>query len=432
MEQEKRVCYDCGCEIEDREGVQIGGEWFCKNCADEWTECANCGELIRIEDAHTTPDGDYYCDSCADDYLYYCDRCGDVVWADDIIQVARDSYSRRRGDVEYCCRDCAERIATQCKNCGEWYTDGVTETRDGARCEDCLEDYCYCEECGEYVHYDDYDSEAEMCCRCAEESGYNGLIKGYHDRPSLHYYGEQPKQWRGIWRGIGVELEIDRDDHDSEAEADCAAQIKEIAGDHVYFNRDGSLDNGFEIITQPHTEAAFWAMGWDRILQTCLDNDYRSHDAGTCGLHLHISREMFGANEKRQGIAISKLIRFYDLYFADILKISRRTAEQADRWAAAYNTRDRKEAEHFGKIKGATGRYFAVNNTNRATVEIRITRGTLNYNTFRACIDFMMTVAKNSRRIAWANISNVAEWLKGIKPETADYVRARGAFAEVM
>lgn len=431
MEHEERICADCGCIIEDGKGVEINGEWYCDDCAEEWVECANCGEWVRRDDAHITPDGDYYCDDCADEYLAYCEHCGEVMWLDDAIAVADSPYERRRGNVEYYCRDCAERYATQCENCGEWYTDGMTYTRDGYMCEDCMDDYCYCEQCDEYVNYDEYDSDAEMCCRCAEENECR-LITGYHVRPRLEYFGECRKQWRGVWRGIGIELEIDRTDRDSDAESECAAAIKEIAGDHLYFNRDGSLDNGFEIITQPHTEEAFWEIEWEQILQTCLDYGYRSHDAGTCGLHLHISREMFGTNETRQGVAISKLIRFYDLYFGDILKISRRTAEQADKWAAAYNTANRKGAEYYGKSKYNAGRYYAVNNTNRATVEIRITRGTLNHDTFCACIDFMLTAARNSRRISWDNIENAAEWLKGIKPATAEYIKGRGAFVGVL
>lgn len=429
MEQEK-ICADCGCVIEG-EAVEINGELYCPDCAADYVQCANCGEWIRRDDAHETPDGELYCEDCFYDSCGYCDYCGEVCWLDDMIQVARNVYDRRRGEVEYYCAECAENHATQCGDCGEYYTDNITETRDGYRCENCLDEYYYCEQCGEYVHYDEWDGEADMCCRCADECGCH-LITAYHAAPSLEYYGECRKQWRGVWRGIGVELEIDRESEDRESETETAENIKDIAGDHVYFNRDGSLDYGFEIITQPHTEEEFWRIDWQAILNACRDGGYTSHDAATCGLHLHISREMFGTNENLQGIAISKLIRFYDVYFADILKISRRTESQANQWAAAYNTHCRKDAETYGKKKNNAGRYHAINNTNRRTVEIRITRGTLNYKTFAACIDFMLTVAKNSRRIAWKNVANVAEWLKGLKPDTIEYIKARGAFLEVL
>lgn len=424
----KKVCPDCGCVIEG-DGVELNGEYYCEDCAADYVRCANCGEYVREDDA-TYCNGEYYCDACVDDCLAWCEHCGEYHPADEVEEV-RTGY--RRGNTEYWCEYCRERDAYQCENCGGWFSDGCDGSinHNVVVCPDCAEDYYYCENCDCYVYYDDYDSEAGMCCSCAAENG-GGLIRQYHNNPPIEYIGQCRKQWRGVWRGIGVELEIDRDSEDREEERSTVERLTSIAGDAIYFERDGSLENGFEIITQPHTEEAFYAMPWAEILEACREGGYSSHDAGTCGLHLHISREMFGTNEERQGVAISKLIRFYDLYFADVLKISRRTAEQANRWAASYNTDNRKQAEHYGKTKNNAGRYYAINNTNRRTLEIRLTRGTLNLNSFMACIDFMLTVAKNSRRIAWKNVADAGQWLRGLKPATVEYIKNKQAFEGVI
>lgn len=427
MNKREKVCDECGCVIEG-EVVEIDGREMCEDCAADWVQCASCGEWIKRDDAYEGADGKLYCESCFYDNFTYCERCGAVEYIDDIIAVADNPYQRRRGNIAYYCRRCAEERAYQCEGCGEWYFT-TTTTRDGEMCEDCLSDYYYCDECGDYVTADDYDSEAGMCTRCAEERGDGGAYIGrYHERPSLEYFGKCHPAWRGVWRGVGVELEIDRHYNDHEAEANCVERLNEIGGDHIYFNRDGSLENGFEIITQPHTVEALYAMPWREILSACKDCGYLSHDAETCGLHLHISREFFGTNEQRQGVAVSKLIRFYDNFYNEILKVSRRTEEQAAHWAARYGTKTRKDAEQFGKKKTYAGRYYAVNNTNSRTVEIRIMRGTLNYNTFLACIDFMITTARNARRVRWDRVNSAAEWLRGIRPETADYLNRLGAF----
>lgn len=401
----------------------------------EYRRCHDCGEWFSYDDTYDCPDGEVYCADCAERYFYQCERCGEWITEDDLVCVAESPRQRRRGDVEYYCRDCAEYYDyAPCADCGEWYSaDNMYSTRDGdVICEDCADDWYYCEECDNYVSYDEWDSENECCNECARNKG-SALIRSYHSRPLLRYIGNQKKQWRGIWRGLGIELEIDRHDHDSTAEIDCAEALMATAdNDSIYFNRDGSLSNGFEIITQPHTEEAFWAMPWERLLDICKENGYQSHDIGTCGLHVHISREMFGTDEKKQGVAISKLIRFYDLFYGEILKISRRTESQAERWAGRYGADDRKTAEHYGKNKGCTSRYYAVNNTNRTTVEIRIMRGTLNYTTFCACIKFVLLTAKNSRRIPWAKVGNAAMWLKGIDDDTAAYLRKVGAFSGVI
>ena len=429
MEKEKFYCADCGCLIDEGNEIEINGNYYCADCIDaNWRRCDRCGEWVRADET-VLCDGDELCQSCADDCVMWCEHCEEYHYSDGFRRVyPADEYHHR--NYEMWCGACVESDAVECYDCGEYFNGDLTAVRGGRElCQRCLDDYYYCEQCGEYVHYDEWDSDEDMCCDCAGE--FTG-VKAYHDAPPIKYIGGCRRAWRGIWRGIGIELEIDRDDIDKDSERDTVQSLKEIAGDALYFERDGSLDHGFEIITQPHTEDAFWLIDWQAILNTCRENGYTSHDAGTCGLHLHLSREIFGANRARQGVAISKLICFYDYFYNDILKVSRRTEREADRWAAKYDIKCRKDAEIIGKGKYNRGRYFAVNNSNHNTVEIRITRGTLNYNTFAACIDFMITVAKNSRRIPWRNVRNAREWLKGLQPATVEYLKKRCAFAEVV
>jgi len=137
---------------------------------------------------------------------------------------------------------------------------------------------------------------------------------------------------------------------------------------------------------------------------------------------------MFGTDEKHQANGISKLIKFFETYWDEILKVSRRTQQQADDYARKYDVVNISDVKKLGKSKNA-GRYYAVNNTNRDTVEIRIMRGTLNVKSFLACIDFCVTVVRNSRTITWNDITDIPKWLKGIKPETKEYIRCRNAFA---
>ena len=77
---------------------------------------------------------------------------------------------------------------------------------------------------------------------------------------------------------------------------------------------------------------------------------------------------------------------------------------------------------------GRCNRYRAINVTNRNTVEIRITRGTLKYSTFMACIDFMVTLVRNCATIDYKELTDPRAWLKGIKPTTVDYLNEVGAF----
>lgn len=420
-------CQICGEFHAEDVMTEINGEWYCLDCleeSDEWHQCHECSDWVHFTDSMFCADDDeWYCEDCADGKLTYCEYCEEYYFSDNTVHIVdRD---------EYWCIDCAERNATKCEDCGDWFArDGHYVRGMGYVCNDCYErgDYFYCDECGDIVRGDEWDFDEECCCRCAE-SMRSREIRDYHCPPELKWYGEPNPSWRGRMRGIGVEVEIDRNGRDRDAEEGLLGKLEDLCpNDEIYFEYDGSLDNGFEIITQPHTIKAFYEMPWKEILQACVDYGYSAHEVGTCGLHMHISREFFGNTEEVQNIAIAKLIQFYELYWGDCLKVSRRTEEQARHWAHRYGIIDR---EYLETKHHEYGHYMAVNTGGRDTVELRLTRGTLKYESFMACIDFMLTVCKNSRTIGWSKTTDAARWLKGIKRSTLAYIIERGAFDAV-
>lgn len=433
------ACSHCGRVVRAEDAyLDDSGKVYCEECAEDAlgvVRCADCGGWIDSETAFEY-DGKYYCEDCESEDFFECDYCGSIEPVADRLAV----YDERGREMHYCSY-CAGEHAFRCADCGDLcdengsaYVDGV-----GRVCGYCLEngDYYYCAECGNTYCGEDWDDDEGMCVHCAGTSEH---IKGYHNAPSTRYFGKIPKQWRDLWRGIGIELEIDRNEHvNGRVEDELCEEIIDALGvacpagcgsehERVFFERDGSLENGFEIITQPHTVDEFFSLDWGRVLDACKRHGYKSHDIGTCGLHVHLSRAMFGATQAKQGVAIGKLIRFFDSYYPEMLKIARRTEEQANRWAGRYYTKNRKEATDYGTKKLRTGRYFAVNNTNYATVEIRIMRGTLNLASFLACIDVCVTLARNSRRVSWKNACDPEQWFEGARPATIEYIKSRGAF----
>ena len=96
------------------------------------------------------------------------------------------------------------------------------------------------------------------------------------------------------------------------------------------------MKHGFEIITQPHTIEAFKKIEWQKILDACKNYGYSAHNIGTCGLHLHFSREMFGSDAEKQANSIAKLLYFFEHNHDNLLKASRRNAHELDRWARRY------------------------------------------------------------------------------------------------
>lgn len=349
--------------------------------------CAECGAAIDCE-GYTNDRGETICESCFDERYYVCESCDEVVARDDLISID--------GGREYVCQMCAEFYYYQCDHCGEY----VSSRRLWANgnmtiCVRCADDYCICHDCDDVVHagYAQYIGGYYYCGDCA--LSHRSIIHDYNYKPSPVFYGELSDTVRGYY---GVELEID----DGEDREEAARYIQDVGGDHIYLKHDGSLSSdGFEIVTHPATlDYHMHNMPWREIIQAARDYDYTSHDAGTCGLHIHASRSLFGVTSTEQDLNIAKIILLIDFYWEQyIVPFSRRNYNQLNDWAKKPNACILPSDTEYDVIRkakstGENDRYKAVNLRNRHTVEFRFFRGTLRRDTIIASIQFIDTLIK--------------------------------------
>ena len=135
------------------------------------------------------------------------------------------------------------------------------------------------------------------CERCFDE--FEDEIEEYGYKPTPIFYGQGK-------RYFGVELEVDEGGKDN----DNAATLKSIANVHeenIYIKSDGSLEDGFEIVSHPMTlEYHAEEMNWKELLREAVSMGYRSHQTSTCGLHVHVNRNAFGDNQAEQEDVISE------------------------------------------------------------------------------------------------------------------------------
>ena len=135
-------------------------------------------------------------------------------------------------------------------------------------------------------------------------------------------------------------MEIDGAGEDNE-NASTLLNIANRKHSLAYCKHDGSLDDGFEIVTHPMSlEYQLHEMPWDEVLREAIAQGYLSHQAGTCGLHVHVSRKAFGDTYDAQDSAIARVLFFVECHWRELLRFSRRTQRQMDQWAARYGYRD--------------------------------------------------------------------------------------------
>ena len=303
-------------------------------------------------------------------------------------------------------------------------------------------DRYYCNRCGCYIEdEDDYYDDEEECRWCYEEE--NHVIEGYsesHENEPI-FFGDYEDEDSFV--GLGFELEVDCDSSTSRHNEETASNLCSESGleeDEMRFAHDGSLSYGFECISQPHTVKDFWSKQgkWQKMLKYLSSKGYKSHDPGTCGLHVHVSRGMFGSSKEQQDKAIAKVYTFFDDNWDDIVKISRRRSfsychknELYENDLCDIHEGKKTKFECWKKkSKFEGGHGVALNNSNNATFEYRLGRGTLNSWSFFSWIDFVLTLTKNAKRITVGKVetNDIVSWLGGISESTAKYIYKRGAF----
>ena len=349
--------------------------------------CDICGCVIEENDCYTEFDGKIFCENCADDELTRCDDCGELMY--------RDNATYLNDYDQYICEDCVDRNYYTCECCGELvhHYDSYS-SEDGYICRYCADNYYYrCDNCGDLIHQDnviyDEDSDSDYCRACWNENK-NRAIHNYGYKPEPIFYNTN-----GLAEiddmFIGIELEVDKGGHDN----NNAQEILDVANaenEHIYIKHDGSLNDGFEIVSHPCTlEYHTNNLQWRNIMTKALELNYRSHDTDTCGLHIHISRSALGSNFERQEENIAKIIYFVEQNWNAIMKFTRRNEDRLNRWASRYGIEPTIN-ETYEKAKRDYDRYKCVNLQNSNTIEFRMFRGTLKYSTFIATLQFVKSM----------------------------------------
>lgn len=318
--------------------------------------CFECHEPVAEDDLLATSNGDGVCRDC----LRSCERCD---WygtdSDDWHDVQGEQY----------CQDCYENHTFWCERCEESYDNNHDYCRvDGdIWCESCASNAAYwCESCEEY-------RRGDSCDACEDDDP--ALLHNYSFKPNPIFHGD-PKS--NLYMGFELEMElnnINSSDYREAIEESRALQDSNIC----YLKSDASIRGvGFELVTHPHTLAAYDRQTalWDYIERLRVEYGARSWDTESCGLHVHVSRAAFksGAHTHRflsliyknpkemmrlAGRKNSRYAQFSDVYKPDEWGIPR------------FNLRDK---IHSGRN---TERYSAVNTNNDYTLELRFFRGNM-------------------------------------------------------
>lgn len=227
-----------------------------------------------------------------------CSHCGQVLAHEQLIPF----------QDELLCPACLDEQTTVCSCCGERiYKTDNSGTDTIPLCEDCYDNhYERCTHCGALIHRRDtyYRGDDPYCYDCYHTLPAQG-INDYYFKPEPIFYGTGK-------RYFGVELEVD-EGGESDSNAERVLDIANSGRELIYCKHDGSLNDGFEIVTHPMTlDFHENNMPWAEIMEEAKKMGYLSHQADTCGLHVHVNRTTFGNTENEQEAAIARVLYFFE------------------------------------------------------------------------------------------------------------------------
>ena len=353
-----------------------------------------------------------------EEQTYTCSECGAVVNEENLHTFGEHML----------CDECLERLTVTCDNCGRriWRTDAECDSYT-ALCSHCYEyHYTSCEHCGRLIECDsanyDEDDDFPYCDECYREL-QESAIKPYNYKPEPTFYGSGDLFY-------GIELEVDKGGEQSDY-AETILNIANKDNNYLYAKHDGSIDDGFELVSHPMTlEYHTNTMNWSDVMEMALSLGYRSHQTYTCGLHIHVNRNAFGKDYDTQEDAISRIVHFVEMHWNELLKFSRRTEANMNRWASRYGIANTAKDTYKNAKAKHCGRYVAVNLENYATIEFRLFRGTLKYKTFLATLQLVdeicnLAIKLSDKELESMSWSDFVGQIDSDKSELIEYLKAK-------
>jgi hypothetical protein len=294
--------------------------------------------------------------------------------------ISDSNVNHRHGWVDFMDRHFSGCYFT-CHDCDNVFSDDDAHNAydDYSVCGSCVENFRYSERHGFYVRDDDDDySENENIREYHTSSDCLGHIPSKYDFRT-------PRVLLGLELEMEIKGEYSRDERAGVLLEGLGSFEKNF--DYALCENDGSLNHGFELVTaytglDVHAEQlAFFKSGLRGAI---------SHDSDNCGLHVHICKAdmstLHGAkmilfiNDPANHKLIKAIARRDSSGFAKFKN------KQLDKdWLKSAMTCESKRSQ----LRNLNhDRYEALNFKNDKTVEFRLFKGSLVFETIMSCLEF--------------------------------------------
>lgn len=336
------------------------------------------------------------CGRCTTSYGEYSSRAA-------MGGLSTDNFEKYLGEIV--CTKCATEVMEEyrgqtwfwCDECSGYELEADSRTFDGTRmCDNCYSNGVNtCDECSEdYWHSSDHDCDEDIS---------SSLIHDYSYRPRPHFFGEASYHF-------GFELEVESEGNSRKI---GASYVVDRLSPRVYLKNDGSLNEGFEIVSHPHTlDELQNKFDWETLIGL-RKQGFRSWNTSTCGLHVHVSRTAFGEVHDRSDINRTQA---HELRFIKLIYDNQRQIERlAGRTSSYAKFNDKGSLAKRVKYNHQDDRYEAVNSQNEKTLEVRVFRGSLKPERVLSAVELVHASVEYTRGLKVNGNNNALKWINFVR-----------------
>ena len=325
--------------------------------------CSDCGKkMLNSSNVVKTENGTKYCHECVERLnIGTCKICGKIHKRKQI-EMTQDTLLKgyKLGDKIDICNDC----------CNTYYN--------------------YCEDCSNLIR-----KPKTRCYKCE-----SSLILNYSTKPEPMFKTMRNENTK-LYFGWEWEVEVKGNPRD-------VSYIANTKGRGLmYCKHDSSINNGVEIVTHPMTYNFFKSRSkfFRELFSDIKKAGGHSYDMENTGVHIHISRA--GFKNEEHIINFTKCIYQKDYSEFIALRKGNHYAHYHD-----FSTPCIKR-----QLINPGDRYRAVNFCNRNTIEVRIYKGTINYDSLLMYIQHLMCCIKYAETMKVNGKFHMKDFIKFIESQ---------------
>lgn len=254
------------------------------------------------------------------------------------------------------------------------------------------------------------------------ERGYFRSFVSSRSKTYIHQFNYVPKYIKHFMPGesedttllLGAEIEVGGNnnissDNDKNSTVKKCIQIMNGSDSDeenlIYSTHDSTVQIEFD--TMPCSlEFHKNKMNYREMFEYLDKEGYKGHDCKTAGLHIHANRNYLGKSRISQELVISKILYILEKFNDEICVIARRDNEYSE--FVGSKKEENSLVELYGKYKDH-GKRAALNLQHKDTIEFRMFRSTLKYETFILTLEFVKNIIDYAKSVDIEEIE-LAKW----------------------